>query len=147
MRKKRTSWIETDNIYLFLLYKIIIALFAVILAQAFFHFCANRMYDIHGFGVWMGILWGNIVYGLAAVGTVLLPYLIMMLVPSDIRWKKPYRIVSECFYILGIFFLIFVGCCDAAYFQHTYRLISSDIFTYMTIGGQFDSLIPLFIRD
>ena len=106
MSKHNTKWFHTNNIYLFLLYKLGIALIGVLLAQLFFHICANRLYDITGFSTWVRLIWGNIVYSLAAVTMVLLPYLSLypyilfasQKVPHHSVWLTEYTYSSLNYY-------------------------------------------------
>ena len=145
--KQKTGWFRTSNIYGFLLLKMLWAFLALLLTQAFFLICNTRLFALDGSGEWLGLLWGNIRFGLASVATFMLPYLVMMLLPFDFRWKRGYRFVAEVVLLIPMITALAANLCDCAYFQFTYRRLSSEIFLYLTIGGDMGSLVPHFIAD
>ena len=86
-------------------------------------------------------------FGFATVTAFLLPFLVVMIVPTKLRYKKWYRVVSEVLYIVPTIALIIPNCADSAYYQFTYRLLSSEIFSYLGISGQMGALAPHFAVD
>ena len=96
-------------------------------------------------GEWTGILWGNVVFGLATVGAFLLPYSLLMLIPCRVRWTKWYRTLAETFYIVPMLVILVSRGADTAYYQYTYRMLSNEIFTYLGNSGPMDKLIPHFL--
>lgn len=135
------------NIYLYLLLKVLLAFGTLLLMQIVFHLANLRIFHLQGFGEWASIAWGNIVFGAATIATFFAPYIIMQLLPLRVRWKRWYRILSETLYILPILILLIPRGANMAYYQYTYRLLSSEIFSYLGIGGQMGSLIPHFAID
>lgn len=113
--------------------------------QVLFLVANTHIFLPDGVGEWLGILWGNIVFGLATVCTVLLPFIILMLLPTKVRWKRWYRIVTETLYILPWLVVLVAKGADSAYYQYTYRMLSNEIFTYLGNSGPMDKLIPHFM--
>ena len=148
MKQKKKYRLLTNNIYAFLALKILLTFVVLLLTQVFFY-CANtRIFHVDGFGEWMGILWGNLIFGMATIGLALLPYLAANLLPFSFRWNKVFRNVTEVLlYWLPSLFLIIANVCDAAYYQFTYRRLSGEIFRYLGIGGQMGALVPHFLID
>ena len=144
---KQSGWFRTANIYLYLLLKLLWAFLAILLTQVLFYVFNTRIFHVEDFGEWMGILWGNIRFGLATVSAVMLPYMVLMLLPIRVRRSAWYRIVANLLLILPMVVALVANLCDCAYFQYTYRRLSSDIFAYLAIGGDMGHLVPLFIRD
>ena len=148
MKTKKKNRILTSNIYAFLGLKILLTFLILILTQGFFYLANTRIFHVDGFGEWMGILWGNLIFGMATIGFALLPYLAANLLPFTFRWNKTFRVLTEVFlYILPSLFLIVANVCDGAYYQFTYRRLSGEIFRYLGIGGQMGALIPHFLID
>lgn len=147
MTRNKEKKLATSNIYTYLSYKFAIALLALLIAQGFFHVCNTHLFHIEGFQEWMKLIWGNLVFGAASVALVLIPFMLVNLIPGNWRWSRRTRIISEILYVVPVLFLTITTCCDGPYFQHTFRLLSSEIFAYLGIGGQMGSLVPLFIRD
>lgn len=148
MKKKQKHRILTSNIYAFLALKILLTFVILLLTQVVFYFANVRIFHVDGFGEWMGILWGNLIFGMATIGLALLPYLAANLLPFSFRWNKVFRNLTELIlYWLPSLFLIVANMCDAAYYQFTYRRLSGDIFRYLGIGGQMGALVPHFLVD
>ena len=146
--KKKNRRILTSNIYAFLAMKILLTFGVLILTQVFFHLSNIRIFHVDGFGEWIGIAWGNIIFGMATIGFALLPYLAANLLPFSFRWNKTFRSLTEIFlYILPSLFLVVANVSDAAYYQFTYRRLSGEIFRYLGIGGQMGALVPHFLVD
>ena len=142
MKKKQRQ----QGIYPFIALKSLLALGVLLLMQIFFHLCNLHIFRVDG-SEWWGILTGNLVFGAATVATFLIPWLLMMLIPIDARWKRGYRIVAEILYLIGIILIIIPRGANAAYYQFTYRLLSDEIFSYLGISGQMGSLAPHFATD
>ncbi|MBR4506290.1 MAG: sulfatase-like hydrolase/transferase [Bacteroidales bacterium] len=135
------------NIYAYVILKWLLACGALAVVQVVFYLFNTRIFHVDGFGEWMGILWGNVVFGLATVATFLGPWFVMMLLPLKVRWKRWYRIVAEVLYIAGVLLILVPRGANMAYYQYTYRLLSDEIFSYLGISGQMGSLAPHFAVD
>ena len=133
------------NTYIYTLYKLLLAFGSLIAMQVLFFVANSHIFRPDGFGEWMGILWGNVVFGLATVFTMLLPFIILMLLPIEARWKRWYRIITETLYILPWLVVLVAKGADSAYFQYTYRMLSNEIFTYLGNSGPMEKLIPHFM--
>lgn len=134
-----------NNTYIYTLYKLLLAFGALLAMQVLFFVANSHIFRPEGFGEWVGIIWGNIVFGLATVCTVLLPFIILMLLPLKTRWKRWYRIVTETLYLLPWLVVLVAKGADSAYYQYTYRMLSNEIFTYLGNSGPMDKLIPHFM--
>ena len=133
------------NIYLFLLLRFLATLAALLLAQVVFALSNRLLFSVDSFAEWMGILWGNIRFGVATVALALLPYWLMMLLPVKGRFGGPYRVLAETIYWVMTAFVLAATLTDAAYYSFTYRRLSSEIFQYLTIGGNMGTLGPKFL--
>ena len=133
------------NTYIYLLWKLLLAFGSLLAMQVLFFVANSHIFRPDSFGEWMGIFGGNFVFGMATVCTVLLPYIILMLLPVKVRWKKWYRIIAETLYILPWLVVLVAKGADSAYFQYTYRMLSNEIFTYLGNSGPMDKLIPHFM--
>lgn len=134
-----------NNTYTYTLHKLLLAFCSLLAMQVLFLVANSHIFRPEGFGEWMGILWGNTIFGLATVCTVLLPFIILTLLPVKARWKRWYRIVAETLYILPWLVVLVAKGADSAYFQYTYRMLSNEIFTYLGNSGPMDKLIPHFM--
>ena len=134
-------------IYAYLALKLLLAFGVLLAVQLLFYFSNTRIFHVDGFGEWMGILWGNLVFGGATIAVFFAPFALMLLLPLKVRWKRWYRVLAEVLYLLPLVLLLAARGANAAYYQFTYRLLSDEIFSYLGISGQMGSLVPLFARD
>lgn len=147
MTRKKT-WISTSNIYIYLFNKALLAFVLLLLSQAFFYLDNTRIFHVDGIGEWLGVLWGNMIFGIATLGLMLLPYFAANLLPFKFRWNRHYHNIVEVFlYYLPVLFMLVSNICDAAYYQYTYRRLSGEIFRYLGISGNMGALWPHFVVD
>ena len=146
--KRKRGWIVTSNIYAYLFSKALLALLLLWAAQAFFYLANTRIFHISNLTEWLGIVWGNIIFGIATIGCLLLPYFVANLLPFKFRWNKHYHRITEIvLYYLPVLFIIVSDICDASYYQYTYRRLTGEIFQYLGISGNMGSLWPHFLVD
>ena len=137
-----------SNIYWFLAQKVLLAMGMLVAAQVAFYLCNLRIFHIADWKEAGGIVLGNLVFAAATVGTMLIPYLTMMLIPlTRVRWRRWYRTIAEVLYVAAVLLILIPRGCNAAYYQFTYRLLSDEIFSYLGIGGQMGTLVPMFATD
>lgn len=134
-----------QNTYNYLLHKFLLALCSLWAMQILFHIANKHIFRIESFAEWAGVLWGNVVFGLATMAMVLAPFALLMLLPTKARWKRWYRIVTEVFYVVPVLFVLVARAADSAYYQYTYRMLSNEIFTYLGNSGPMDKMIPHFM--
>ena len=135
------------KIYVYLLLKGLLASGTLAAAQMAFYLCNMRIFHVDGLSEWLGIIWGNTVFGAATIATFFGPYFLLMLLPFNFRWKRWYRIVAEIFYIVPVLMIVIPRGANSAYYQYTYRLLSDEIFSYLGISGQMGALAPHFAVD
>lgn len=146
--RRKHGWIYTSNIYVFLLGKALLAFLLLLAAQTFFYLANTRIFHVADAKEWLGIVWGNIIFGIATIGCMLLPYFVANLLPFKFRWNKHYHRLTEILlYYVPVLFIIISDICDASYYQYTYRRLTGEIFQYLGISGNMGSLWPHFLVD
>ena len=116
------------NTYFYLLYKVLLAFCSLEAMQILFHAANSHIFHLESFGEWAGMLWGNLVFGLATVCMVLLPFAVLMLLPVQARWKKWYRIITEVLYVVPVLFLLVARAADSAYYLFSNHTPSTEIY-------------------
>lgn len=129
----------------YLLLKSLWVLLALLLTQLFFALCNHMLFHVASVREGLTILWGNVRFGLSTTALCLLPFLVLMLIPTPARYTRGYRAVSNVLYWAGSLAATVPTLCDAGYYAFTYRRLSSEIFSYLTIGGHMGSLGPQFL--
>lgn len=143
---KRKGIFSTSNVYAYVALKLLWLLLALFASQVFFYCYNSRIFHLEG-SEWLGFIYGNLRFGLATVTAVGLVFALMMILPFPWRRKGWWMTIAEVFLIVPALIALIANIVDGAYFQFTYRRISSEILLYLTIGGDMNSLIPKFVVD
>ena len=89
----------------------------------------------------------GILFDLSAVMTINLPYILLVFIPFRFREGKWYmRLANGYFYSVNIFGMA-LNLADTVYFRFTLKRLTADIFQYLGVGGDFNALVPQFIKD
>lgn len=134
-------------LYKQILFRYIFALLLLLTSQVVFYVLNSTLFAVASFGDFLRILLGNLRFGLSTLSVFLAPYLFFALLPIPFRTKKWYRIVLSVFYFVGVEFILVCNLIDCGYFRFTFKRLTFDIFNYLGVGGDFNSLVPQFLRD
>ncbi len=86
-------------------------------------------------------------FDISAALIINVPFIVMNIVPFRFRYHKVYQgIANGYFYVINSFALM-TNFGDTIYFRFTLKRLTADIFKYFGVGGDFDKLIPQFLRD
>ncbi|MBQ9473548.1 MAG: sulfatase-like hydrolase/transferase [Bacteroidales bacterium] len=111
----------------------LVALAALMVSQVVFGVVNGSLFDVPDLSAWLGILVGNLHFGLSAVAVYLLPFLVMAVLWRcvGVPWL---RVAALWLYGVGVSLMLAVNVIDTPYFQYTFRRLSSDIFVYLSQG-------------
>ncbi len=144
---KSKSWFAPRSVYGYIAVKMLWFFIALFATQVAYYLLNSTHFRVESFGEWMGILWGYMRFSVATVTLIMVPFIVMNLLPFNFRWRRGYRVVSNLIYLIPAIVVIVVNQIDVAYFQFTYRRMSSEMFAYMGVGGDMGNLIPKFLVD
>lgn len=133
--------------YKIILYRYLFALVLLFTTQIIFYLLNSTLFNVAGFKDFANICVGNIRFGLSTLSVFLAPYLVFALLPITIKQKKWYRIFLSVLYFIGVEFILVCNLIDCGYYRFTFKRLTFDIFNYLGVGGDFNSLIPQFVRD
>ena len=141
MTKKSTHYKQV-------VYKYILSLICIYITQLFFYLFNRELFQIEGVKEGFNIFIGCTRYALSSISIFLLPYLFLNLLPLVNQWhKKWFKITSNVLYLLANVFMIAVNLIDAGYYRFSFKRLTADITRYLGVGGDFNELIPQFLRD
>lgn len=138
---------KTDKIFSFAIAKYVLALMMLFITQLVFYLFNSTLFEPVAFGGCMKIIWGNIVFGISTVAMVMTPYFILNVIPTSLRWNRVYKKVCNVVYCLSVIVMVVANLIDGAYYQFTFRRMTSEIFGFLGVGGDFGNLIPQFLHD
>ena len=143
---KRKGIFSTSNIYAYVALKLLWFLLALFASQVIFYFYNGSIFHLEG-SDWLGFLYGNLRFGAATVTAVGIVFSSMLLLPFPWRRKQWWLTIAEVMLIIPALVALITNIVDIAYYQFTYRRISSEILLYLTIGGDMGNLLPKFVVD
>jgi hypothetical protein len=89
----------------------------------------------------------GVLFDISGVLAINLPLVILFFIPFRFRYRPFYiRTVNILFYVVNSVGMM-VNFIDTVYFRFTLKRLTSDIFKYLGVGGDFNALVPQFIRD
>ena len=144
---EKFSLFKTNKIFSFVIAKYVLALVMLFITQLVFYLFNSTLFEPTTFGGCMKILWGNIVFGISTTAMILTPYFILNVIPISLRWNPIYKKVCNVIYCLSVIVMIMANLIDGAYYQFTFRRMTSEIFGFLGVGGDFGNLIPQFLHD
>ncbi len=133
--------------YKLVLFRYITALCLLLVTQIVFYILNSTLFNINTLWDFLKICLGNLRFALSSLSFYLAPFLLFSLLPISLQSNNIYRIVTSIFYFIGVELMLFANLIDCGYFRFTFKRLTFDIFNYLGVGGDFNSLIPQFIRD
>jgi phosphoglycerol transferase MdoB-like AlkP superfamily enzyme len=86
-------------------------------------------------------------FDVSAILIINTPFILMNILPFPFRYNRIYQgVANAIFYIVNSIGLM-VNFVDVVYFRFTLKRITGDIFSYLSVGGDFDKLLPQFLHD
>lgn len=118
---------------------LIVMLFFFLTRVLFWLFNLHYFSDLAG-GALLRLFFRGILFDLSAVLAINLPLIILFFIPFRFRYKPVYlRTANILFYTVNIG-AVMVNFIDTVYFRFTLKRLTSDIFKYLGVGGDFNEV-------
>jgi len=135
------------NIYVVMMVKLLVVLLLMFLSRFLFYLFNIPHFQSLTFFELIKVFIAGMRFDLSAILLLNLPFILMNSIPFKIRYKKVYQgFANGYFYIINTLGLM-INFMDIVYYRFTLKRMTSDIFSYIGVGGDFDKLIPQFIID
>ena len=95
---KQKGIFTTYKIFPYLLAKYVLAFLLLMATQAIFYFVNSSSFLINSASDALMIMLGNIHFGISTTALVLVPYFVLNIIPTGLRWKPTYKTISEVVY-------------------------------------------------
>ena len=145
--KNRHRLFYKGNTYGAMLWKLLLAFVLLLITQWLFYALNTDLFHFTCFKEFLWAFAGSMRFAVSTCVVYLLPYIIMSILPFPVRNNKVYIGIRNVFYYFGAILMLSVNCIDIIYYRFTFRRMSSDIFSYLGVGGDFTQLIPQFLHD
>ncbi|MCK9220125.1 MAG: sulfatase-like hydrolase/transferase [Bacteroidales bacterium] len=144
--KKGSKWFQ-NNIVVVMLLKLFLVLVLLFLTRILFYAFNFRYFSDMEIREAIRLFIIGIRFDLSALLIINAPFIVMNTIPFKFRFNRIYQGVANCFfYVINTIALLF-NLGDTIYFRFTLKRTTADIFNYISIGGDFDKLIPQFLHD
>ena len=146
-KSKRRSRIYEGNILLVTFLRLLVVLIFFFLSRICFYLFNLEYFSNLGFGEMMRIFFLGLRFDISAILIINFPVIFFNSIPFKFRYHKVYQaFVTTFFYLVNIAGLM-VNFIDLIYFRFTLKRMTADIFFYLSVGGDFDRLVPQFLHD
>ena len=95
---------------------------------------------------WLYFLYG-IRFDLSAVFYTNAPYILSVALPLTFYYSKIYRKIFDLYFVLVNGFAALVTYIDVAYYPYVLKRTTVDIFSYLKVASEFQTLLPVFIKQ
>ena len=95
--------------------------------------------------IWLFIY--GIRFDLSAIFYTNAPYIVLILLPFSFYYTKIYQIICNTYFIAANSFAALVSYIDVGYFPYVLKRMTADIFSYLQIGFDFQTLLPSFLKQ
>lgn len=92
-------------------------------------------------------LFAGVRFDLSAILYLNIPVILLLLVPLKARNHRIFRNITKWIFVTINSIALFANFADIVYYRFTLKRTTADVFSYFYVGGDFDKLIPLFIKD
>jgi len=127
--------------------KLLIALVLMFLSRVFFYLLNLEYFSDLSFVEGLKIFIAGFRFDISAVLIINLPFILMNAIPFRVRFTKIYQGIANAWFYLINTVALMANFIDSIYFRFTLKRTTADIFNYLGVGGDFDKLIPQFIKD
>ncbi len=143
---KGKKWFQ-GNILVVMLLKLLMVLLLLFLSRILFYAFNLGYFSNLGLTDAARLFFIGLRFDLSALLIINAPFILMNTIPFTFRYNRIYQGFANGYYYLINSFALFTNFGDTIYFRFTLKRLTADIFTYVGVGGDFDKLIPQFLRD
>ncbi|MBL7137373.1 MAG: sulfatase-like hydrolase/transferase [Bacteroidales bacterium] len=137
----------TGNMYVAMTLKLLMVLLLMFLSRILFYLFNLSYFHSIPFTELIQIFIAGLRFDLSVLLILNLPFILMNSIPFKFRVGKGYQgFANGLFYIINSLVLL-TNFIDIVYFRFTLKRMTSDIFKFIEVGGDFDRLLPQFIKD
>jgi len=144
-KNRRSSF--GGNIHVAMFMKLLLMLALLFLSRILFYFLNLGYYSSLSLTEAVRIFVIGIRFDISALFMVNAPFILMNSVPFKFRYNKVYQGIANFFYYSLNIFALMGNLIDSIYFRFTLKRTTADIFQYLGVGGDFNKLIPQFLKD
>lgn len=137
----------TGNVYTVMLFRLLVVLLLMFLSRILFYLFNLGYYSGISIGELLRIFLFGLRFDISALLIINLPYIVMNSVPFRFRLNGIYQGIANGYFYLINALALMTNFGDTIYFRFTLKRLTADFLNYVGVGGDFDKLIPQFLKD
>ena len=146
-RKSRATKWYNENMHLELVFRLFVVLILFFISRLLFFFFNYSYFSDAGNRELINLFFYGTKFDISSLLIINAPFILMYIIPFRFRERRWYLLLADVyFYTINIIALL-SDYVDVVYFRFTLKRTTADIFKYMTVGGDFDKLLPQFLHD
>jgi phosphoglycerol transferase MdoB-like AlkP superfamily enzyme len=118
----------SGNIYIVLAYRILLIMIMLTVSRIGFYFFNQSMFPGISFGEFLMMLKGGIVFDISAVIYFNLIFILLQIIPFDIRYNNIYQAISKYIFLITNSIALSANGADYVYFRFLNKRATADIF-------------------
>ncbi len=130
----------------FLIYNIFSLLFLFLVSRWLFYFFNKNLFIANDKEVFIAILYG-LRFDLSSIIYLNIPFIIFYLLPFSFRESRIVFLISKIYFFTINSIGLLANFSDIIYYRFTLKRTTSDIFSFISVGGDFEKLLPQFVKD
>lgn len=116
------------------------------LTRVLFYVLNTSLFELSFGGVAQALFFGTR-FDISAILYLNSIFIILWLIPLRYRSNIHFRRTMKWLFVVINSIALFANLADIIYFRFTLKRTTADIFSYLGVGGEFDKLLPQFLKD
>lgn len=126
--KDFTGWLKKGNIYPVFAYRILLVMFLLTLSRTGFFLFNMRMFPSVEMKQLLAMLGGGLVFDISAVVYINLPFILLSILPFDIRYDRLYQNVLKYLFFISNGIAIAMNGMDYVYYRFIGKRATAEVF-------------------
>ncbi len=135
------------NIYLILFLRLLLVMVLLSLCRVGFYFYNTDFFPGMSIGHFLWLMWGGLRFDLVALLYFNLLYIVLLVVPTNLRFNPLYTRVASFYFLLANGLLLAINVADFIYYRFTLHRTTADIFKQFRNENNIDILWFRFLVD
>jgi phosphoglycerol transferase MdoB-like AlkP superfamily enzyme len=135
------------NVAVAMVMKLLLMLVLLFLSRIVFFLFNLKYFSDAGFASVWPLFFSGLRFDISALIIINAPFILLMTLPFGFVYRRVYQLLTSALFYIVNGLALMLNFIDTIYFRFTLKRITADIFTYVGVGGDFDKLIPQFLKD
>ena len=141
------SRLLSGNIFVVLAYRMLLVMILFTLCRLGFYVFNLQMFPGVSAGQFINILWGGIVFDISAAVYINSLFIVLHIIPFDIRYKSVYQSVVKYIFFVTNGVAIAMNGMDFVYYRFVYKRATADVFETFSNESNLEKLFFRFLID